>query len=648
MSISPTKRRARILLVDDSVSVAALIVDALHEIELDIEVAYNGIGAVKSAVERDFDLMLLDYKLPDMNGKEIVEALRARNVHIPFVTITGHGGERIAVEMMKAGAQDYLIKDESFLSLLPTVVSQALKNIETRRLLHAAERELLQKEHRFLELFNNMTSGVAVYEAVDGGHDFVFVDFNRTAERLTGVSREDLLGKRLRETFSTALESGLLDTIQRVWKTGGTEYHPPFRTIERGTEVWRENVVYRLSSGEVVAIFDDVTERENGAKALRESENKYKKLSTEFRTILEGITDSLSLLTPDMKIVWSNDPVDTQSKEDLPSCYEVFCERSKLCNECPVQECFRTGRNVERLVPHGKKVFGVKAFPIKGEDGTVLNVIRMGVDITEKLLLRKEAERSGRLASLGELSAGVAHEINNPNALILLNSPVLMDVFNGVMEILDRYQEENGDFYLGNLKYSRMRNEIPRLQKEIYEGAQRIKRIVDDLKDFVGRDSGDQMSDVDLNEVVRAASRLAGNIIKNATDRFEVDCADDLPPIKGVSQRIEQVVVNLLINACQALSTKEKGLFVSTSYERESDSVVVEVRDEGTGILPEHLPHVTDPFFTTRRETGGTGLGLSVSARIVKEHRGHLVFDSKNGSGTTVSLILPVGESIAS
>ena len=186
-----------------------------------------------------------------------------------------------------------------------------------------------------------------------------------------------------------------------------------------------------------------------------------------------------------------------------------------------------------------------------------------------------------------------------------------------------------------------MRDEIPHLFSEMLDGAKRIKRIVEDLKDFARQDDSDLCDTVQVNQVVETAVRLVENSIRKATSRFEVAYAEALPPVRGNPQRIEQVVVNLVLNACQALDRKEQGIFVRTRHDPEADTVVFEVRDEGRGVSPENLSHLCDPFFTTKRESGGTGLGLSISDGIVKEHGGTLDFTSEPGRGLTVVLSLP-------
>jgi len=249
--------------------------------------------------------------------------------------------------------------------------------------------------------------------------------------------------------------------------------------------------------------------------------------------------------------------------------------------------------------------------------------------------------QADKMASLGILVAGVAHEINNPNGLILLNMPILREVYQDAEEVLEERYRLQGDFTLGGLPYSRMRNEVPCLLEEMQEGANRIKRIVEELKDFARQDTSAASEPIDFNSVVQAAVRLVDSSIRSATGRFETHYAPDLPMIQGNAQRIEQVVVNLILNACQSLPDMEHGVSLATCCDQEAATVMLTLIDEGSGIAPEHIPHLTDPFFTTKRESGGTGLGLSVSATIVKEHGGTLAFDSAPGRGTTVTLTLP-------
>ncbi|ACL65144.1 histidine kinase [Anaeromyxobacter dehalogenans 2CP-1] len=261
--------------------------------------------------------------------------------------------------------------------------------------------------------------------------------------------------------------------------------------------------------------------------------------------------------------------------------------------------------------------------------------------VEELRLNQAQLVQADKMAALGVLVSGVAHEINNPNGFILLNMPALKDVYLDALEALDRDRPDGAPPRLGGLPFATAREEVPRMLDEMLDGARRIRRIVEDLKDFARREDAPARAPLDLDEVVRAAVRLVENPIRKATTRFELALDGALPPVVGSAQRIEQVIVNLVLNACQALPSPDRAVRVSTRADGARGVVICEVRDEGVGIPPEHLPRLTDPFFTTKRDSGGTGLGLSVSSGIVKEHGGTLEFRSAPGAGTTATVTLP-------
>lgn len=263
---------------------------------------------------------------------------------------------------------------------------------------------------------------------------------------------------------------------------------------------------------------------------------------------------------------------------------------------------------------------------------------------TEEELRRNQQQlvQADKMAALGVLVSGVAHEINNPNGLILLDLQVLDDVLRDAEPVFEEHRARHGDFTLGNLRYSRLREALPRILAEALDASRRVKRIVEDLKNFARQGEPGLRDGVELEAVVQTAVRLVDNLIRKSTAQFQLECAPGLPPVRGNPQRIEQVVVNLLVNACQALPDRARAIGVRTWLDEDGGAVCLEVRDEGVGIAPEHLPRLTDPFFTTKRDRGGTGLGLAISAGIVKEHGGALTFASEPGHGTVARLSLPV------
>ena len=160
---------------------------------------------------------------------------------------------------------------------------------------------------------------------------------------------------------------------------------------------------------------------------------------------------------------------------------------------------------------------------------------------------------------LGTLVSSVAHEINNPNNFIMLNAPLLKEAWQHVLPILDEYYEKNRDFMIGGMRYTEMRDRIPRLFSGISDGSKRIKQIVEDLRDFVRRDASDMNQSVDVNAVLRSAISLLSNMITKSTSHFSVKYGEKLPKLRGNSHRLEQVIINLIQNACQALPDIRKG-----------------------------------------------------------------------------------------
>jgi len=320
-------------------------------------------------------------------------------------------------------------------------------------------------------------------------------------------------------------------------------------------------------------------------------------------------------------------------------------------------EVYRTGKPAlasdwETIRKDGTKKFIETTIAlIYGSKGEPIGFRGVGRDITERKraqeqerLHQEQLFQASKMVALGTLVSGVAHEINNPNNFIRLNTPTLQEAWKSALPILEEYYTENGDFMIGGMKYTEMREKIPVLFSGILNGSKRIMQIVEDLKNFVRKDVAEAKQSVDIKAVLQSAISLISNMIKKSTDRFSVEYGRDLPALTGNFQRLEQVFVNLIQNACQALKDSSKGIFVSIYCDEEMKSIVIKIRDEGIGIPSENLSQITDPFFTTRHDSGGTGLGLSISSKIVEEHDGRMNFESEVGKGTTVKIVLPIQE----
>lgn len=250
--------------------------------------------------------------------------------------------------------------------------------------------------------------------------------------------------------------------------------------------------------------------------------------------------------------------------------------------------------------------------------------------------------QSEKMASLGTLLSGVAHELNNPAAFIKMNSEFFAKAWKDIVPVLDSHAQKNNDFEIGGLRYKDSKEDIEKLIPGLLDGSNRVKDIIDELKIFSRKEDTLKTELIDLNKVIRSSIYLTQNMIKKSTQDFSPELAENLPYITGNFQRLERVIINLIQNACQALTVNTQRIFISTTYDKDSSRIVIKVKDEGVGIEEKDLKYITDPFFTTKRDSGGVGLGLSISLQIIQEHGGTMDFKSTPGQGTTVFIYLPV------
>ena len=276
-------------------------------------------------------------------------------------------------------------------------------------------------------------------------------------------------------------------------------------------------------------------------------------------------------------------------------------------------------------------------------------VILFSYDISIRKVLEvfeKEQEEklihADKMIALGTLVAGVAHEINNPNSSITFGMPIVKAMYFDMHRELEKYSGESGSVRIGNYSLKEAKEAGVTMFGNIEQSAQRIKRIVTDLRNYARADQfGEIRDDVDINDVVKSSVRLLKSSLKGKCV-LRLELAETLPLVQGNFQRLEQVIVNLVNNATESLPYPEGQVLICTDYNLEDDKVRVVVSDEGVGMKNDVLTQVLNPFFTTKRDQGGIGLGLSVSHSIAKEHRGSIRFNSKVGSGTVVTFIIPV------
>jgi signal transduction histidine kinase len=276
----------------------------------------------------------------------------------------------------------------------------------------------------------------------------------------------------------------------------------------------------------------------------------------------------------------------------------------------------------------------------------LVHQVAQGVHALE--LAQQQLLQSEKMAAIGQLAAGVAHEINNPLGYVSSNLGTLRQYLTGLLQLVDAYRlvtlrcapddsallEANrlaGEF---DLEY--VRDDAPVLLAESTCGLDRIRRIVSDLKDFSHVDAV-VWEPFDLHACLESTLNVVWNELKYKVTLVKE--YGDLPAITGLPHQLSQVFMNLLINAAQAIV--EHGT-ITLRTGCAADSVWIEVEDSGVGIAPENLPRIFEPFFTTKPVGSGTGLGMAVSYSIVQKHQGSIDIRSEVGQGTTVRVNLPI------
>lgn len=512
-----------------------------------------------------------------------------------------------------------------------------------------AERELKQSEERFRNLAD--CAPVGIFET-DAAGNCTFV--NRQWCHIAGIVSEQALGRG----WAAALHPDDAQLIEREWYGSVRELRPfsleyRFRTPD-GRENWvlgSATALKRVDGGisGYLGIIIDINERKGAEDALLESEER-------FRKVFEQSEDAIILFRPGTCTIIDVNPTTEKlygySREELIGLhFNVF--RSKddyhefihaVCMLQEPQTCqFDHMINVRRDGAEIHVSVRAKVIMLQGSEA-VYCTLR---DITQRLQMEEEARtiqsqliHTNKMTSLGLLVAGIAHEINNPNNYIMANAQMLYRIWEDLDPLLKEEAARSGDFQLGGLPYSRLEEALPEMITAISEGARRIKGIIGSLKSY-SRQGAVVMGDLDINRIVRASLQLLSHHVNKFTDRFDVELGEGIPLLRGNAQQLEQVIVNLVMNALQSLTSRSQGVTLTTAYDEEHRAVCLTVADEGCGIPDGVKSRIMEPFFTTKLDAGGTGLGLSITRSIILTYRGSIEVYSQVGHGTKVRVSLP-------
>ena len=637
-----------VLLVEDNPGDVALMKIMLSE-ECDGRVVIETASRASEAAERleagGIDVVLLDLALPDAHGTEALVRLQSHVSRVPIVVQTGLDDDDVAVQAMQLGAQDYITKGKSDGRLLMRRIRQAIERTRTMR-------DLADQRRRLDALMENIPDRV-YFKNREGA----FIQVNPALANLYGFADpQQVMGKTDADFFSDEHASQARADEEGVLRTG----EPVIGKMERetfpgGRTTWALTTKMALKdeSGEIIGTFGvsrDITELKTAELALRGSEERYMRL-------LNSVTDYVYTV-----ILEKGHVVSTQHgagclavtgfspeefERDTMLWHKIIFpdDRDSVVNMVLSAVKGDAAFEIEhRLVRKDGKIRWIRNKHVPRRDGSGRIVAYDGLmsDITDRKRSEEDLKaaqsqlmQAEKLHSIGQLAAGVAHEVKNPLQVILV-----------------------GLNYLGDSPLA-ANEEACSVLTEMRDALQRANAVVQDLLDFASpRELG--MQPRQINALLEKAIRFVRHDTTKAGVKVVTNFAAGLPDASVDPTKIEQVFINLITNACHAMpaggtltvTTRERVMTPAESPQHDTGDrsgirfrsgepvLAIEIRDTGTGVPPEKLTRIFEPFYTTKSTGKGTGLGLSVTQKIIDLHRGKISIENHPEGGVIATITL--------
>lgn len=616
----------KILLVDDNPNDRLLMIRLIAK-ELPRAQCVEATTASKfsEALEHfDFDVVVTDYDLPWGNGLEVLRQVKARFPFVPVLMVTGTGTEEVAVQALKEGLSDYLIKKH--MRRLPAAILEALEKAKMKEKLDDTLKELKASEHRYRRLVECARDFIFTLD-LEGRYTFV----NQQPLEALGISSKDFLGKRVFEVHEQRGTSCYEEVFQRVLQTKqAVTFEHPF--VHRELMFWHQDTLYPIldENGNVEAIggiCTDITERVH-------AEEKNRLLYNALQQAAEGI----AVATADGTIIYANpalsrltgykvSELEGRSLRLFESSQQDASFYRKLWSSVLAGNAWR-GDLKTRTKEGRDRLFEVMFTPIRDAFGGVGHVVSVNRDVTDERALESQVVQTQKMQALGTLAGGIAHDFNN-----------ILGAIMGYAE-LARMHAEDPD----KVRHSMLR---------VVESGRRARDLVQQILTFTRPTPSHERKPVQVRYLVREAVKMLRATLP-ATIEIREQFPSHLPTVLADPTHIHQVIMNLCTNAYHAM--KDNGGVLELQLEAaqlgehstgkplelgSGNYVLLSVRDTGHGMSPEVMERIFEPYFTTKEVGEGTGLGLSVVHGIVRALGGAVAVESRPGQGSVFRVYLP-------
>ena len=631
-----------ILIVDDSLDQLDFLEVALSKLKINLIRAESGMEALEKTRNMDLALAIIDVRMPGMNGYELALQMNAERPgdKIPIIFLTAsHVNEIQVFKGYGSGAVDYIFKPvdnhilhckvNAFITLYnqkQTILQNVQQLQKSAEELSRVNDSLRKSEERYRSYVDNAPDGVFI--ADERGK---YIEVNIAACRMTGYSREELLKMSIRDILPEDSFDDGLSHFNRLIETGSSKSDLLFRQKD-GTIRWWTIDAVKLSDTRFLGFTKDITNRKIAEQALRISEEKYR---TMLNASPDGIllTDLKGLITDISEIGLELFGVD--SRDDLVGKHFlrfVPSEEKDTLHEI-LEKTMNEGiaQNIEmRIKKKNQTLFlsETSATLIQGSDGMPFSFMIIIRDISQRKKMETKQFHADRMASLGEMATGIAHEINQPLNIISM--------------VMDKILFEAAKTETISIEFLKIKSD------KIFENITRIRNIIDHVRAFSRSHDDYVLTAFDINTSIENAVSMLMGQFKHLGISLKLQLEKQIPQIFGNTYKFEQVILNLLVNAKDAVIDKKAKLIeypemiVGIRSYLENQFLIVEVTDNGIGISNDDIHNIMLPFYTTKDSGKGTGLGLSICYQIVKEMDGTIDITSDKIEGTKIKIVLNI------